>query len=681
MSTLQANNLRALVPTDPMVFAVPPTFGAHHPVYRVGDALWSNGMQIAALGGAEGSVGVDDHGAVGDGVTDDADAIEAADLACPIGGTLDFGRGKRYMVARTTQIKRAHVVRYNGSTIVAHADLDAASILHGERLGKWSAADDDFEAFEFAALRTTFDLPDGITCSVGDYVVLLSSQESAPGYTHGIGSICTGLVGQVCTLIRPAYTTLTITGIEVWRGYARMVHVGGGFDVTATPNRPAFSVGLQVRGTNFEVSQCWARGSEYAGMGIWVDGDTGRVANCWVSGFVNLAGATGGGRIGYGVRTDASACTIDAVTTFDCKHGLSTSARNKMADGVTYNNCKIYERTDVWQSGRYSGSMDFHANCMNVSVTGESTEVIGALRLLVVRGPCKVRGGRWVQAFEGGLVEAFDRSYGDLDLDGMQYTLATANSAFIRVLSVHPADIDSLRNVRLARLRVIDPATAVGRLVDLQRVTAVDGLEITDCAHVGGSIFRHAGGSLRGLRITGLRDCVVNEAAVRLVLAGGTDVVDTCSIDGNEITRADYSGSESLIYAYSSTGTRVQATDLSLSGNRLTHSADTGTGYALNLSALDVDGLDMDGNRIRRGSFRAVAIGQCDVTDGHASGNVLGADGHWIIHGNPSATTLDGWVFAGNAGHTYQRSTAGGGVSTARYLADAAQNAFTTFAA
>jgi hypothetical protein len=351
---------------------------------------------------------VDEYGADED-VADNASAIEAADTALTEGGTLVFGKNKTYNIASTAQIKKANKVDLNGSTLKATSALTAQMILFGEELASYDSG--DFTAFSVTRNAGTFTIPSGVSLERGNVVKLMSNTvrltpTSGSNYTHGQWVIITAVSGSTAYVSTPFYDTFQVDSIDVWKGKSKMEFFNGTLDLTEIAAAANFSEGILARGSNIKIHHVNAFGNDNAGNGIRTDGENALVEDCLAAGFLNLLGEPSGGRIGYGIAVYGNNSVVRRSTGAFCKHGIASAGRDAVAVNVRYENCNGIEDT-TFVSGKYSGTLDIHSNVTGV-VEIVNCNVTGQFRLLSLRAPCKVKGGKYKQTIGGQLVESFD---------------------------------------------------------------------------------------------------------------------------------------------------------------------------------------------------------------------------------------------------------------------------------
>lgn len=606
-------------------------------------------------------VNVDDYGAVGNGIADDAAAIMLADAALAKGGTLNFGINKTYLGGITIAIKNAGRINLNGSTVKASSAINAQLLSWQKWLATYVAGI-NYTAFSVVKNKSTFTIPVGVTISAGNIVKLMSNTDRLTDYKHGVMATIISVTGGVATINRPFYESFQIDSIAVYEGFQQMEIFNGTIDLTAIGSAVAFTEGVLIRGSNAHVRDCIFVGSQYSGIGVRVECDRALIENCMSSGFKNTQGIIGGGRIGYGFAAYGNDSLIQNCTSYDCKHGLAAGARDIVSQNVTYKNCKVYENVDAAASD-YTASIDMHANVIGVAeVIG--CDVVGKNVLLDIRcDGLRVRGGRYIQmSGPSPIISVFDQPVNDAEISDIEYYLANASSLVFFIGSSSDVNVTSVTSLKFNNCKSL---SQVGGFVDFQRNTALTGINIENVTHVGGSLFRHSGGNIAGLNI---RKNVVqpNVGAVRIVMDGSLFYANDIVIEDNKFFRSVGTSNENLIIVDSSTATRIAATNMGIRRNLFSHSGDTGTGYSINIFQVAGSFFDISDNKCNRGSFRCISLDGCSITNGIIKGQVI--DGSFLVQNNADATVLTNVSFLSNVGDTYTVATNGFGITKTRYV-------------
>jgi hypothetical protein len=615
-------------------------------------------------------VSVKDFGAVGDGTTDDTAAIERADAVLVLGGEILFGRGETYLCESTVNIVNAGSLNLNGSTIKASSAITSELVLWQRLLNSYSAPS-DFTAFSVTQNASSFTIPAGVSLSVGDVVKLRSNTDRITQYKHGALVTILGVSGGVAYVNIPFYGGFQVDEIRRFKGFAKMELSNGFIDMTLVGSAPAFTVGVRVLGSNIFVHGCTFTGSLYAGMGLMVEGDGALIENCKAVGFRNTQGLPGGGRIGYGIGCYGNNTIVHGCTLINNKHGIASGSRELVSMNVIYKNCFVYEDASATASD-YTGSLDMHYNCSGVLLI-EDCHVIGHSRLLSLRAPgIVVRGGDYAQSVgDAFLVEGFEAPYSNLRIEGIKFFIAKPQFALLGISGSTADPVNAIENVSI--INCTARADSLGSMVETTRATPVTNLTIEGNRFNGGKIFRTAGGSISG---TTIRQNVmtVTADAVRIVLDGGVSSIADLEISENQINRLVPSN-EHLLLLNASTSTRIPVQRLKIKGNTANHQSDTGNGYCLSLSKLDIVNFLLTRNVFSRGSFRCVSMDGCSVTNGLIDGQII--DGTFFIQNNSAATVLSTVSVLDNVGDTYSVLTTGSGITKTRYVT--ADNNFATF--
>ena len=595
-------------------------------------------------------------GAVGDGVTYDHSAIALADAANGLGQDLNFNSGKVYLVNSTVNIKRSGKLNLNGSSIKAGVGITSQMIYYGEQLNNFLA----ITPFTANKSKIEVTLPSGVSANVGDLIGFNSSTDRISGYKHGMWAIVVKKTGQDILLSTPFYDSFQVDSIEVWRGYTKMSIENGTLDLSNVAASANFTEGALIRGTNSYVKNVHCIGSEYAGIGVRTDGENSLIEGCTSVGFLNSLGEPSGGKIGYGFALYGNNSLIRNSHASICKHGVASAARSKVAVNVKYEDCTV-EEDSVFVSSKYSGSFDMHPNVAGI-VEINNCSATGQYRLLSLRCPVKVNGGRYIQTLGGQLIEGAEGAYDGIHVNGIEYSLATSGSSLLSISSASPVAIDAVNNCSFTNNKSLNN---VGDIVNLSRKSPVSNLVINGNEHDGGSLFRHAGGNITGLKINDNPIVNSDKGTIRIFAEGGVDVLRNISVKRNGITRSN-TGTEDINVILSTTATKVDVYDLDVSDNNIDAPSALATGYAIQLTKCNVLKGNVKDNIVSRGNFRAIQFGGCSLNDFIATGNIT--DGDIFTTNTAAATVLNRATFTNNIGSGYTIAVDGLGVTKTRYV-------------
>lgn len=601
-------------------------------------------------------VSVDEFGADGTGAASSANSVEAADAALLPGGKLVFGKNKTYLFDRQTNIRNAGTVDLNGSTLKAAPTLTTAMIRHGERLADYPSV----VAFSVTKNQIVVTLPAGVTAARGDLIGFKSNTERLTDYKHGMWAVAAFVSGSTVFLSTPFYDGFQVDSMEVWRGYEKMEFCNGTLDLTEINAVANFSEGLLSRGTNIHVHHINAYGNDNAGVGIRTDGENAIVEKSLAFGFLNTLGEPSGGKIGYGIAVYGNNSKVIDCSAAFCKHGIASAARDKVAVNVTYENCNVYEDT-VFVSNKYSGSIDMHPNVTGVAEILRCN-VVGQFRLLSVRCPVKVSGGKYEQTIGGQMVATFEGPYTGLEIDGIKYRLASVGSSIITINSSNFAAVNAVTGFKFKNNEALGVA---GKILNIERISALTDVEITGNKHAGGSILRHAGGNLSHIKISKNR-VTVNESAIRVFMAGSLYSANDVRIEENRIERTVSTSGEDLVTLLSTDASRIAAPRLSIVGNELINPSDTGTSYAMQLTKVSATDASICKNKMNRASFRCAQFGGCSFVRTRIAGNVM--DGNMFTSNASLATVLTDVTVSENIGVGYSVAVDALGVTKTRYV-------------
>jgi hypothetical protein len=327
------------------------------------------------------SINVKWFGAIGDGITDDSNALIKMTSSLKEGDRVSFEKNKIYYITQSINIYYGVVIEGNNATIKPSISLinSGGSSLY---IGSQIASISSLTGLNSVKNSNSITLPSGITTKIGDLIQFLSNDISygfATGlesfnYKHGQYSVVTKVTGQDIVLSTPFYENYNINSIIVNKGFTSCEVSGLNFDLTNTPNSLTYFAALNIKGTNVNILNCTFNGNDYAHTAIFVEGENFIINNNRVSNFFNIQGISGGGRLGYGVANYANNTATYNNTIVDCKHGYTTGPRNYAISGASiYGNTitENYSRTVgtlgvVNVTNEYAGSIDAHAGVSDV---------------------------------------------------------------------------------------------------------------------------------------------------------------------------------------------------------------------------------------------------------------------------------------------------------------------------
>lgn len=615
-----------------------------------------------------GDVTPEHFGAVGDGVTDDSAAINAASAAVEKGGNLVFAKNKTYLAGSIIRIETAGKVDLNGSTLKASAALVDQLVFYGEDKATYNA----ITPFTITLNADRFTIPTGVALVSGDVVQLRSNTVRVTGNNHGLMATVVSVSGGVAIINANAYSTFQVDEIRVSEGFARMEICNGIFDFTAAPNVVQWTEALLIRGSNAVVKNCIFLGNAFAGIACRVFADGATIEGCQAYDWLNTQGIDGGGRVGYGFAAYGNNTVIRSCQTYNCKHGYIAGDRNIVAVNVVYEDCYGAENPGAG-SGVYSSTFDFHynvagraeiRNCRSVSYSNAMT----------LRCPAaKVVGGTFIQIASGPLVQTYEGPFANIQFEGVAYRLGASGSTFLQITSDSFAAVTGIENVTFSECRSLG---SFGGFIEVTRVSDLENIVIEGCDISCERLIRVDAGTINGMIV---RNNKINASVyfLRVSLAGGTEFAHDVRVSGNEIVRFASSGSN-LIYLTSTAAGRLQMNRLSIKDNSIVHGVDdTATSYSINAEKIDASRFELSNNRIERGTFRCAAVNGCQIIGGLINGQIL--DGDMLVTNSAGATVLTAVSVLGNIGENYSVSTTGAGVTKSRYVTG--DNNFSSFIA
>lgn len=358
------------------------------------------------------TVHVKRYGAMGDGVTNDTAALQAAAAALKDGQTLEFEQGKRYLITDRIQSKKNNLtIRGNGATLVLSANGKTAFQLGGfdqiygtPYLGTTNSLNLSIEQGS-----SEINVPGIGQASAGKIALIYNAIDQRPEVNVGSGNkYFFGFLREIESYTADSLkifgsfpSSYTATTIEVFSAskFSRIEQLHVDLSNATDCN------GIDLYGINSEVKQCSVYGNEGRSaatfdknrIGIMVRGVSCTVRNCEAKNIFNSGG--GSIRTGYGIEVAGVNCKITESKVDNCKHCISTSERRFLDTGLIYEAIKVTQDVELFGMMLADGvtpliswPLDIHANAAGVEIL--NCHAIGPSFLLGVRnGNVSMRGG------------------------------------------------------------------------------------------------------------------------------------------------------------------------------------------------------------------------------------------------------------------------------------------------
>lgn len=600
------------------------------------------------------------YGAVGDGVADDTVALQKALTACPDGGTVELEPGKVYRTSALLWSAKAHEINGNGATIKP----DALTVAQGSSvitMGKQLSSHTGFAPFSFVSGASKITLPAGVTATVGDLLLLQSTDvyvavAGGTDYPHGMFAVVTSVAGQVVGLSCAAYATFTVLSIIKYQGAPKLKISGVVFDLSSHPNTYGVYGALAMIGTNITVSDCRIIGNAYAGEGIAVSGENAIVERNTVSGFLNTQGLPLPGRLGYGVNVGANNTVVRDCVLTNNKHGVTGGSRVAVIRNTAIVHNQITEDITL-AAGTFAGSIDMHCGHTGRLIVSDNA-VAGYSALINVRNKTAsiTRNTLLQLGAAGNIINTVEQGFDGLYVASNRIL---AYGAYSNLLGSYQGTTSylSLKNIEVCsnyqsqgKVFRVSAANTVAENINIHHNTLVSmdavlqvsdetsitasGISVNDnaVAGVGALVTMTA----PGMVIAGLKSNrnTVRDGKTLCAISPASDTVTASGIElhGNDFTQlagafADYGLILDGVY-----GTVTSTfSDVSVKDNKIDISGNTSTAYAAEIGNGTYTRLNVCGNELLSpaGSFRGISFGNGTLSKFKFSGNSLNGNLLW----------------------------------------------------
>lgn len=611
------------------------------------------------------TVNVKDFGAVGDGVHDDTEAIQAAFNACALGSTVDFGKGETYRVDPLIS-RNASVINLNGSAIVRRAPFSSGTLL---------TIQPNSVTYTGLSIPVTENqnsfIASGVSVSVGDLLLIGSTDTSVDSYTHGQYAKVTAVVGSKIYISTPIYSAYTITSIRVYVGKASVSLVNGALDISQSSEVAQTSAALTMIGSNLLIDGVTATGNYYTGYLFNLAGENAVVQRCHLNTCLNVLGDGGEGRVGYGINCVGNNFNVRSCIFNDTKHAFTSASRSVMAIKLSLADSTIYESPTELPEPDYKGSIDLHCNVRGIFAI-DNVRVFAEGIFLQNRAPSasvKISNSYFSQWKPNSIATQGV----EVDLQGLVFrdcaiSLASGGTLFPTTPTALSTEV---RNVLIDSCIVTGGALAFGRmpLVDV----TVRGCTLTQPLVI---YIAPLSGDKSWSGISFVDNHVASAQALTLLtLVGGAS--KKLVITGNTFLRTNTTSTSILQVKSTLNDSAASAEDINISGNSFEYlTGDTSITDGLSFRDMAITRLNISNNFIKRinTAANAITLRNTSIYRGNLIGN--NTDTSVVIYASPTAVTLSSVTVVGNTGASYKVLAGLGSVTKARYKFDTGSNSF-----
>lgn len=263
-----------------------------------------------------------------------ADDLELAALfaAAPDGGRIKLDRGRHYQLTQSIHHDRSIGVDLNRSRLSGVQELLIISA--PRRIVKLS------KPFDVIQGSSAVHLPKGVQVQVGDLVRFESDdvRQKRGRYKFGeINQVDRNQSGQL-QMRAPLQESYRVDRMSVQKPIWIEL-LNGELDVVeakpVTQRGARAVIATVLSGASVLVDSVRAYGGDYAGVGIYADGQEVRLRSVWGEGFLDLGGIPGGGRLGYGMTVLGRDVRVESSGGARCKHVIECASRDYLTASFT----------------------------------------------------------------------------------------------------------------------------------------------------------------------------------------------------------------------------------------------------------------------------------------------------------------------------------------------------------
>lgn len=377
-----------------------------------------------ALAKMKESVSVADFGAVGDGVTDDTAAIQAAIDAVSDGCTVRFTPGAQYLTSAALTINKSINVNGEGCTFISSA---ASSVfLFGEETASHSAL-----SVAITAGVSSFTIPGAVTIAEGDTLSIRADTshltDTTLVYRHGVIASVVRVSGGVAYLDVAPLESFTADRIVVYRGVRGLVLENFTIDQRSVASRKF--AGIYGTGHQVTVRNCRLYGNTYMQIGIGVIGNNNCIEQNYIEKYTDTTG--GGSRQGYGVLVSGNGVAVRNNTVANCKHNIAGGGSYVDSSNISYVSNVSWNEAALQATLAFGVQLDMHPpSCKNWTVAGNTATGGGSMACR--NGDARVVGNEFKVTFNGTtavnatVIEVYGSPLSSLVLEGNEIEVDSA---------------------------------------------------------------------------------------------------------------------------------------------------------------------------------------------------------------------------------------------------------------
>ena len=367
------------------------------------------------------------------------------------------------------------------------------------------------------------------------------------------------------------------------------------------------------------------------------------IENCKADGFLNINGAGGTSRVGYGFAPYGTNPVIRGVTATNCKHGIAFAGAARLIRNPVAENCFCQNAIGNTPIDIHSGVVGTSniINCTSINNSGYSNSPAITIRT----GNVNIEGGYYSGG--GTIIKSFEQGYLDLSINNVKYELQNSSDAFIKIDSSEPVDVNSLTNVSITNCQSF---STVGSFIYLDRDgTAVDNVFISNNRHTGEHFYYHEGSDVHCFELDIRNNAHRGKAffTARFDNTSDDSYLNHLHVNDNyhyKYIPSSFSGVSITETNFDST--KINIDYVNILDNTIIHDAvDTGNGYSMGLAGVEGSGVRLESNTVNRGSFRGFNINNINLTGFHLNNNTALGAAQILIQG---ASALTNGTIIGN---------------------------------
>jgi len=539
-------------------------------------------------------ISVKDFGAVGDGVTNDAPAIQAAINALSDGGELRFESNKTYLVESGLTVNKSIRIIGNKSAIKGSSTLMATngSVLMDIKNRKSTNS----VSVSIPDNDNVFTIPSGVSVEAGDMVLFTSTD------IYRANSVANYYKGQWVRIDRvdgtTAYTagmfligTYTATTMEVYKPLDKTSIYGLQFDLSLTDeSNPLLTTGLSYIGAGILVDNCDFKGNSNAGVALRVLGENANITNSTFSDFLNLQGIGGSGRLGYGVSTGSNGTNIRGCFFNDCKHSCTASVRTYVTVGQFVVDGCTFNESYTTDPNQFIATLDTHVGLRDRALFINNTINCLKRAFAIANGRVHIHNNVVNNKVAGIVCITIGETLSDFKVTGNKFSFTTGTYLF----QFDDYAVDGVSNLLVAE----NTFTGGGLILWGDRAITIKNVIISNNSFADSNVF--------------LNIDPTNDSDFKM---------ENWIIENNRFSLRPSSSADRIIKIASSVGTNKDAviSNININNNYFDASKNTDLGYIMVVTNVVVTGMKLIGNEF----FRSVDNGRGVKFDGSDLENLI----------------------------------------------------------